>query len=172
MLFSSFAPFTLRKSIMQNFGLDLAIYFFFFLALIRSCICTLRYSFQQSIYLAVFLYEVRLYSKQGFETISRKLQCCAAQFTTSVAISRAKDQYHCRLAQKLCDPSASAKTMVYFENLMEKKYSTLIILLLLINNKLESDFRIKANYFNSFLASKCTPFINSSTVKTFLRNYF
>ena len=34
---------------------------------------------------------------------------------------------------------------------------------LLINNKLESDFEIKANYFNSFFASKCISLINNST---------
>ena len=33
---------------------------------------------------------------------------------------------------------------------------------LLINNKLESDFKTKANYFNSFFASKFTPLVNSS----------
>ena len=41
---------------------------------------------------------------------------------------------------------------------------------LLINNKLESDFKIKANYFNSFFASKCTPLINNSTIPNSL-NY-
>ena len=35
---------------------------------------------------------------------------------------------------------------------------------LLINNKLESDFKTKANYFNSFFASKCTPLINNSVL--------
>ena len=40
---------------------------------------------------------------------------------------------------------------------------------LLINNKLESDFEIKANYFNSFLASKCAPLINNSTVANSLQ---
>ena len=35
---------------------------------------------------------------------------------------------------------------------------------LLINNKLESDFEIKAKYFNSFFASKCISLINNSTV--------
>ena len=32
----------------------------------------------------------------------------------------------------------------------------------LISDKLESDFKIKANYFNSFFASKSTPLINST----------
>ena len=34
---------------------------------------------------------------------------------------------------------------------------------LLINNKLESDFKIKANYFNCFFASKSIALVNSST---------
>ena len=33
---------------------------------------------------------------------------------------------------------------------------------LLINNRLESDIKIKANYFNSFFASTCTRLINST----------
>ena len=39
-----------------------------------------------------------------------------------------------------------------------------IIPLILINNKLDSDLKIKTNYFNSFFASRCTPLINNSTV--------
>ena len=35
---------------------------------------------------------------------------------------------------------------------------------LLINNELISDFKMKANQFNSFLASHCTPLNNNSKV--------
>ena len=41
---------------------------------------------------------------------------------------------------------------------------------LLINNKLESDFKTKANYFNSFFASKCTPLINNSVLSNSLQS--
>ena len=41
---------------------------------------------------------------------------------------------------------------------------------LLINNKLESDFKIKANHFDSFFASKCASLINNSTIPNSL-NY-
>ena len=59
--------------------------------------------------------------------------------------------------------------MVYFEKIFQwEKIPT--IPPLLINNKLESDFKIKANYFNSFFASKCTPLINNSTIPNSL-NY-
>ena len=62
-------------------------------------------------------------------------------------------------------------------NLFVKKNKTalipsfiLLLPLLLINNKLESDFKIKANYFNNFFASKCTPLVNNSTIPSSL-NY-
>ena len=44
-----------------------------------------------------------------------------------------------------------------------------LFLLLLIDNKLESDFKIKASYFNSFFASKYTSLINNSTVSNSLQ---
>ena len=59
--------------------------------------------------------------------------------------------------------------MVYFEKIFQWEESTNYSTLL-INNKLESDFKIKANYFNSFFASKCTPLNNNSTVPNSL-NY-
>ena len=40
----------------------------------------------------------------------------------------------------------------------------------LINNKLESEFTTKANYFNSFFASKCTPLINNSVLPNSLQS--
>ena len=46
---------------------------------------------------------------------------------------------------------------------MVKKVS--IIPPLLITNKLISDFKVKANYFNDFLASQCTP-LNSKIPET------
>ena len=59
--------------------------------------------------------------------------------------------------------------MVYFEKIFQwEKIPT--IPPLLINNKLESDFKIKANYFNSSFASKCTLLINNSAIPNSL-NY-
>ena len=75
----------------------------------------------------------------------------------SVAISKRKDEYRRKLAQKLSDPSASSKThwsvLKRFYN--EKKVPT--IPALLIKNKLQSDFKTKTNYFNSFFTSTFTP---------------
>ena len=41
---------------------------------------------------------------------------------------------------------------------------TPLILPLLVNDKLECDFGKKANHFNEFFASKCTPLNNGSTL--------
>ena len=43
------------------------------------------------------------------------------------------------------------------EKLKEKRIPSI-----LKDGKLESDFKIKANYFNNFFASQCTPLVNNS----------
>ena len=87
----------------------------------------------------------------------------------SAAISKGKDEYHRRLAQKLSDPRGSSKTcwsiLKRFYN--EKKVS--IVPPLLINNKLESDFKTKAICFSSFFASKCTSLVYNSTLPNSLQ---
>ena len=40
-----------------------------------------------------------------------------------------------------------------------------IIAPILKNGKLESDFKIKANYFNNLFASQCTPLVNNYRTK-------
>ena len=74
-----------------------------------------------------------------------------------------RDKYHGQLAQKLSDPCASSKT---YWSILKRFYNGRTVAFippLLINNKLESDFKIKANYINSFFASKCTSLTNNST---------
>ena len=86
----------------------------------------------------------------------------------SVAISKGKDEYQRRLAQKL---RASARSKSYW-SILKRFYNgkkVPVISLIQTNNKLESHFEIKANYFNSFLASKCAPLINNSTVPNSLQ---
>ena len=82
----------------------------------------------------------------------------------SEAMSKGKDEYHRRLTQKLSDPSASSKTYWFILKRFYNGKKMPIIPPLLINNKMESEFKTKANYFNSFFTSKCTPFINNSTL--------
>ena len=69
-----------------------------------------------------------------------------------------KDDYHCQLSDKLNNPKASAKS--YWYN--GKKIS--LIPLILVNNKLISNFKEKANHFNAFFASQCTPVSNDSAL--------
>ena len=68
----------------------------------------------------------------------------------SVSIPRGKDDYHSRLAQKLSDPNANSKTYWSILKRFFNGKKVPIIPPLSINNRLESDFKIKANYFNSF----------------------
>ena len=65
------------------------------------------------------------YIKNG-KTNYHYLQLQNAISEVSVAISRGKDDYHSRLAQKLNDPSASSKTciLVYFEKIFQWEKST------------------------------------------------
>ena len=77
----------------------------------------------------------------------------------SIALSRGKDDYHGQLAQKLIDPSASSKTYWSILKRFCNGKNVPIIPPLSINNKLESDFKIKANYFNSFLLQNVLPLL-------------
>ena len=70
----------------------------------------------------------------------------------SAAISKGNDEYHRRLTQKLSDPSASSKTHWSILKRFYNGKKVPIIPPLLITNKLESEFKTKANYFNSFLS--------------------
>ena len=76
----------------------------------------------------------------------------------SEMILKWKDDYHCQLSDKLNNPKASAKA--YWYN--GKKIS--LIPLILVNNKLISNFKEKANHFNAFFACQCTPVSNDSAL--------
>ena len=68
-----------------------------------------------------------------------------------------KNDYYNAVAKKLSDPKTSSKT---YWSILKTFYNTKkvpIIPPILIENKLETDFLKKANYFNTFFASKCTP---------------
>ena len=76
------------------------------------------------------------YTKNG-KTNYHYLQLQNAISEVSVAISRGKDDYHSRLAQKLSDPSASSKTYWSILKRFFNEKKVPIIPPLLINNKLE-----------------------------------
>ena len=87
----------------------------------------------------------------------------------SVAISRGKDDYSW-LAQKLCDASVNSKPYWFILKRLFNGEKVPIISPVLVNKKLESNTKVKANYFNSLFASKYFPLINNSTIPNSL-NY-
>ena len=76
------------------------------------------------------------YIKNG-KTSYHYLQLQNAISEVSAAISRGKDEYHSRLAQKLSDPSASSKTYWSILKRFFNEKKVPIIPPLRINNKLE-----------------------------------
>ena len=82
----------------------------------------------------------------------------------SELISTRKDDFNLHLANKLIDPTTSSKTY-YGLSILKTFYNDRripIIPPLLINDKLENDFKKKAHHFNVFFASKCTTLIINS----------
>ena len=77
-------------------------------------------------------------------------------------ISVRKEEYYNNLSKKLNDPNTSAKTYWSILKSFYKGNRGLLIPPLLVNNKILSDFIEKANLFNDFFASQCTPISNSS----------
>ena len=63
---------------------------------------------------------------------------------------------------KLNSPKTSSKTYWSILKTFYNGRKIPIIPPILKEGKLESDFKIKANYFNSFFASQCTPLVNYS----------
>ena len=108
------------------------------------------------------------YMKNG-KTNYHYLQLQNAISEVSVAMCREKDEYHSRLAQKLSNPGASSERYWSILKRLFNGRKVPIIPPLLINNKLKSNFKIKANYFSSFFASKCSPLINNSTITNSLK---
>ena len=79
-----------------------------------------------------------------------------------------KNDYYNALAKKLSDPKTSSKT---YWSILKTFYNTkkvAIIPPILIENKLETDFFKKANYFNEFFASKYAPLSNRSSLPSSL----
>ena len=79
----------------------------------------------------------------------------------SLLISESKDKYYNKLSMKLNNPKTSSKT---YSSILKTFYNGRkipIIPPILKEGKLESDFKIKANYFNSFFASQYTPLVNN-----------
>ena len=85
-------------------------------------------------------------------------------------ISKSKEQYYDYLAKKLHNPKTSPKTYWAILKTFYNGKKIPLIPPLLINDKLESDFRKKPNHFNEVFVSKCTPLNNGSTLPHSLPN--
>ena len=67
--------------------------------------------------------------------------------------------------KELIDPTTSSKTYwSILKTFCNGRKKNPIVYPLLINNKLESDFKKKAHHFNVFFGSKCTPLISNSVI--------
>ena len=76
----------------------------------------------------------------------------------SELVCKSKDDYHKQLARKLTNPRTCSKT--YWS----------ILKTLVINNKLEPDFKRKTDHFNKFFALKCTLLKNDNVLPTLLEH--
>ena len=95
-----------------------------------------------------------MHTKNGYK-------CNDYQVIVSQVIAKRKKDYHSFIASRLDNPKTSAKA---YQSILKsfcngKKIS--VIPPFLINNELISDFKMKANHFNSFFASHCTPLNNN-----------
>ena len=79
-------------------------------------------------------------------------------------LDNAKNIYYDKLANKLSNPSTSSKTYWFIVKTICNNKKIPLIPPIFIGNKLESDFKLKANHFNKFFASKCTPMNNDSSL--------
>ena len=75
-----------------------------------------------------------------------------------------KEDYYCALSDKLNDPHTSAKSYWSILKTLYDGKKIPLIPPILISNNLVSNFKVKANHFNAFFASQCTPASNNTTL--------
>ena len=88
-------------------------------------------------------------------------------------ILKRTNDYLCQLSNKLNDPETKAKTYWSILKTLYNGKKTPLILPIIVNNKLISNFEEKANHFNDFFASQFTPISNHSALpntKNFVTN--
>ena len=98
------------------------------------------------------------------------LQEPATEVFTPFLTKNDKDDYHKQLARKLTNPKTSSKTYWSILKTFYNGKKVPLIPQLVINSKLEGDFKIKVDHFNNFFASKCTPLKNGSVLPTLLEH--
>lgn len=98
------------------------------------------------------------------KTNNHYLQLQHAISQVLVVISRGDNECHSRLAQKRSNYSAVSKTYCSILKWFYNGEKWPIVLPLLINNKLESDFKIRANHLHGLSVTTCAPLVSSRTV--------
>ena len=88
----------------------------------------------------------------------------------SELVCKSKDDYRKQLARKVTNLKTSSKTYWSILKTFCNGRNFPLIPLLVINNKLEVDFKRKADHFNNFFASKCTPLQNDSVLPALLEH--
>ena len=105
----------------------------------------------------------RKYLKKGEQQVHYiKLQNTIKELSKLILTRR--DDYNRNFPNKLIDPTISSKACWPVMKTFYNCKKVPIIPLLLISDKLESDFKKKAHHFKVFFASKCTPLINNSVI--------
>ena len=88
------------------------------------------------------------------------------QNNLTITIETAKQQYFAKIAKKLSDPNISSKTYWSILKCFLTGKKVLCIPPIFHNNRFITDFREKAELFNSFFANQCSLLQNSSVLPT------
>ena len=88
------------------------------------------------------------------------------QNNLTITIETAKQQYFAKIAKKLSDPNISSKTYWSILKCFLTGKKVPCIPPIFHNNKFITDFREKAELFNSFFANQCSLLQNSSVLPT------
>ena len=79
-------------------------------------------------------------------------------------INKRENDYNGHPASKLNDPSTNAKTYWLILKTFYNGKKIAIIPMLLVNDEIISGFKAKANLFNNFFSSRCTPLENNGSL--------
>ena len=88
-----------------------------------------------------------------------ELENLSSEISDTISI---RNEYYVHFSNKLNHPTTRSKNYWSILNSFYKDSKLPLIPLLLVNNKIVSDFTEKANLFNVFLSSHCTPISNNS----------
>ena len=103
------------------------------------------------------------YLKDGRpDSVYENLQTITWDLTEAVSGSR--NVYYERLANKLNDPNTSVKAYWSIIKTLFNGKKVPVISPILVNNKLVTNFKDKANVFNDFFSKQCQRIPNNSTL--------